>query len=162
MVEILDKTTQVGLEDERLFPMTCVALKALKSVNLENAVASPECYTAGYLLKTLAVLGFRPRFDTCVECGNAISPETLPSQVPFSLIDGGMVCPSCGYASETISLSRDTVLWAQALLFSTFEEISHFEVNADERLRVMRFLQLWIRQHLGISLKSLDYLISSR
>ena len=65
MVEILDKTTQVGLEDERLFPMTCVALKALKAANLENAVASPECYTAGYLLKTLAVLGFRPRFDTC-------------------------------------------------------------------------------------------------
>ena len=50
MVEILDKTTQVGLEDERLFPMTCVALKALKAANLENAVASPECYTAGYLL----------------------------------------------------------------------------------------------------------------
>ena len=46
MVEILDKTTQVGLEDERLFPMTCVALKALKAANLENAVASSECYTA--------------------------------------------------------------------------------------------------------------------
>lgn len=162
MVEILDKTTQVGLEDERLFPMTCVALKALKAANLENAVASPECYTAGYLLKTLAVLGFRPRFDTCVECGNSISPERLPPRAPFSLVDGGMVCPSCSYASETITLSRDTVLWAQALLFSTFEEISHFEVEVDERLRVMRFLQLWIRQHLGISLKSLDYLISPR
>lgn len=61
-----------------------------------------------------------------------------------------------------LSISRDTVLWAQALLFSTFEEISHFEVNADERLSVLRFLQLWIRQHLGISLKSLDYLISLR
>ena len=73
-----------------------------------------------------------------------------------------MVCPSCSYASETIALSRDTVLWAQALLFSTFEEISHFEIEVDERLRVMRFLQLWIRQHLGISLKSLDYLISFR
>ena len=36
MVEILDKTTQVGLEDERLFPMTCVALKALKAANLET------------------------------------------------------------------------------------------------------------------------------
>ena len=145
-----------------MFPMTCVALKALKAANLENAVASPECYTAGYLLKTLAVLGFRPRFDTCVECGNSISLERLPSRVPFSLVDGGMVCPSCSYASETITLSRDTVLWAQALLFSTFEEISHFEVEVDERLRVMRFLQLWIRQHLGISLKSLDYLISFR
>lgn len=91
-----------------------------------------------------------------------ISPERLPSRAPFSLVDGGMVCPSCSYASETIALSRDTVLWAQALLFSTFEEISHFEIEVDERLRVMRFLQLWIRQHLGISLKSLDYLISFR
>ncbi len=103
MVEILDKTTRRP-EDERLFPMTCVALKALKALILENAVASPECYTAGYLLKTLAVLGFRPRFDTCVECGNSISPERLPSRAPFSLVDGGMVCPSCSYASETIAL----------------------------------------------------------
>ena len=162
MVEILDKTTQVGLEDERLFPMACVALQSLKRVNSDDAVASAECYTAGYLLKVLAVLGFRPRFDTCVECGNAISPEMLYSRVPFSLVDGGIVCSSCRSACEIVYLARDTVLWAQALLFSTFEEISHFEVNADERLRVLRFLQLWIRQHLGISLKSLDYLISLR
>ena len=47
MVEILDKTTQVGLEDERLFPMACAALQALKRVDSDDAVASAECYTAG-------------------------------------------------------------------------------------------------------------------
>lgn len=171
MVEILDKTTQVGLEDERLFPMTCAALQSLKirkeesfddtdSLGFANArVASASIFTAAHLLKSLAVLGFRPRFDVCVGCGKQFCFEELPEHVSFSLVDGGLLCGGCRTERETIFLSRDTVLWAQALLFSTFSEIAHFDMGPSEDVAQLRFLQMWIRQHLGIRLKSLDYLV---
>ena len=170
MVELLDKTTQVGLEDERLFPMACAALQALKSGGAGHSVNSEDSdghstgsvvFTSAHLLKTLAVLGFRPRFDVCVGCGNLLVLDQLPHNVSFSLVDGGLVCDSCRRSTETVILSRDTVLWAQALLFSTFAEISRFDMGPASCLAELRFLQMWIRQHLGIKLKSLDFLIAS-
>ena len=171
MVELLDRTTQVGLQDERLFPMACAALQSLRGGNAiiegrngnsaPRRFASPSVFTAAYLLKTLAVLGFRPRFDACVGCGNPILLKELPQRVLFSLVDGGLVCDSCRRNCETVVLSRDTVLWAQALLFSTFDEIARFDIDDASCLAELRFLQMWIRQHLGIRLKSLDFLVAA-
>lgn len=156
MVELLDRTTQVGLADARLFDMTCKALATLK--NASEAQASIVC--AAHLLKALAILGFRPRLDTCVECGRPLSLESAPGRVPFSLIDGGMVCAACRVNAETILLDRTVAQWAQALLFATFEEIGAFEVVPQTALGLLRFLQLWVRQHVGTNLKSLSFLIS--
>lgn len=171
MVELLDKTTQVGLEDARLFPMACAALQALKGCATNSLttsddsdaepIASAAVFTSAHLLKALAVLGFRPRFDVCVGCGAPIAFDQLPQRVSFSLVDGGLVCGACRSTCETISLSRDTVVWAQALLFSTFAEIKHFDMDKPGCMSELRFLQMWIRQHLGIKLKSLDYLVSN-
>lgn len=173
MVELLDKTTQAGLEDERLFPMTCAALQSLKACvqasvpaidseafDLDNAVCAPVL-TAAHLLKALAILGFRPRFDVCVSCGRPFSLESAREHISFSLIDGGLLCSRCRAGHESIRLSRDTVLWAQALLFSTFPEISRFGIDGASCMSLLRFLQMWIRQHLGMCLKSLDYLVSA-
>lgn len=156
MVELLDKTTQVGLEDARLFPMVCAALASLKEPAVPYAAL-----TAASLLKTLAVLGFRPRFDVCVGCGSLLALDQLPQRVAFSLVNGGLVCANCRAVCETINLSRDTVMWAQALLFSTFADIQRFDMGEASCMAELRFLQMWIRQHLGIKLKSLDYLVSN-
>lgn len=166
MVELLEKTTQVGLEDAKLFPMVCAALQSLSACHRpgeegdgEGACVDPACLTAASLLKTLAVIGFRPRFDACVSCGLPIDVASLPSRVLFSLIDGGLVCDGCGGSSETVRLSRGVVLWGQALLYSTFAKITQFDMAAADCLAELRFLQMWIRQHLGVRLKSLDFLV---
>lgn len=166
MVELLDKTTQVGLEDAKLFPMVCTALSCLSACSSsggkgdgEASCADPACLTAASLLKTLAVIGFRPRFDACVSCGVPIDVAALPARVSFSLMDGGLVCGECRGSSQTVSLTRGVVLWGQALLYSTFSQITQFDMDVADCLAELRFLQMWIRQHLGIRLKSLDFLV---
>ncbi len=157
MVELLDKASQDGLQDERLFPMACSALAHLNGQGSAPAVA----LTAAELLKTLAVLGFRPRFDLCVGCGKPMPAQKLPANVAFSLVEGGLVCQNCASASETIWVTGAMAAWAQAFLFSTFEEICSFDIGENECFEVLRFLQMWMRQHLGTRLKSLEFLISN-
>lgn len=157
MVELLDKATQVGLQDARLYVMTVKALTFLKDVD-PDAFADLAKITCAHLLKTLAILGFRPSFDTCVICGSPY--EATHVSESFSLIDGGVVCDLCCMQSETIMIQRETLWWSQAFLYSTFEDIVAMTPDIDTLYAVMRFLQLWIRQHLGINLKSLSYVIA--
>lgn len=156
MVELLERSTQVGLEDARLFEMTIKALATLKDVEEEQL----PLVTAAHLLKALGILGFRPRFDVCVGCGTPQSIESFGPFVPFSLLDGGVVCQNCRAQSETIQLSREVAQWSQALLFAAFEEITTFKADSAITFAILRFLQLWIRQHIGTNLKSLTFLIT--
>lgn len=177
MVELLDKTTQDGLVEPRLFPMVCAALESLSDLPQDDApskdVTPPRgvvrpmvsdravLLCAAELLKTSGVLGFRPRFDLCVGCGESLSLVGDESAVPFSLVDGGLVCSQCQGGHETVLISGAVAAWSQAILFSTFDEIRSFKVPHETLVGIVRFLQMWIRHHLGIKLVSLDFLISS-
>ncbi len=49
----------------------------------------------------LDILGFRPNFFQCVECGSEIEPQNQY----FSAMQGGVRCPKCGPAAGGISVS---------------------------------------------------------
>ncbi len=156
IVELLDRASQDGLQDTRLFPMACAALSAF-----EGAQCPCSLITSAELLKTLAVLGFRPRVELCVACGKPLQLMEGPRQVPFSVLDGGALCSDCSARFDTMFYDRDLLAWVHSLLFSTFDQIVQFSPDDRTCLELMRFLQVWIRQHLGLRLKSLDFLISS-
>lgn len=155
MAELLDRASQENLPVPKLFAMTCAALEALQQVQPEDA----SVLTSAFLLKALALIGFLPRFDACVSCGTQIDLTQQPQRIAFSLTDGGVVCDGCLARTETMWLNRDTATWARALLYSTFKEVSAFAVPQDVQLELLRFLQMWIRQHLACSLKSLSFLV---
>ncbi len=156
MVELLDRTTQAGLEDDRLYDMTSTALSALEGLDEERL----SSITAAHLLKTLAMLGFLPRFDMCVCCGEHQDLASMGDRIAFSLIDGGIVCSRCRTDSETILFERQVLMWAQALLFSPFSEIREMPLENRIVFEILRFLQLWVKQHIGVNLKSLSFLIA--
>ncbi|MBO4353002.1 MAG: DNA repair protein RecO, partial [Eggerthellaceae bacterium] len=68
IAELLDAVAHEDLAVAQLFPMACSAFEHI-------AIASPAqalSICAAQLLKTLAVLGFRPSLDRCVHCGSSI------------------------------------------------------------------------------------------
>jgi DNA repair protein RecO (recombination protein O) len=82
-VSMLEAADQLGLEGEAnpaLYQMLLGALRAL-------AGHSGPLVVPGFFLKVLALEGFRPVIDECVECGVA---EPL---VAFDLESGGTRCP---------------------------------------------------------------------
>ena len=92
VAELVSAVAQEGLVHERLFDMTTLALETIASSNPDVAVA----ICVADLLKTLAMVGFRPSFDTCVSCGRRIDWENAPSRMRLSIADGGVVCEQCG------------------------------------------------------------------
>lgn len=157
MAELLDKITQNDLEDKRLFAMTRVAFSALCRVDSENIPS----ITAAHLLKTLAFAGLRPSFTHCAVCGLPIKETGFGELASISYREGGLLCPRCEPTHDSLKLDAGTIAWAHYLLGSSFDQISEKKVASQDVFAVLHFCQAWIREHLGIQLKSLRFLLTS-
>lgn len=158
MAELLDRVTQMGLENPRLFALTRAALASLGRV--EAAQVPAVC--AAHLLKTLAFAGLRPSLDVCVGCGRDVPAPAGSSEahVPLSYQEGGVVCAACRPNVETVLVPASTLAWCRALLGSTFAEIEALEVDPSASFAVLRFCQQWVHEHVGSNLKSLNFLFT--
>ncbi len=156
IVQALSKTCHEGLEIPRLFDMTKIALGSINATQPEYA----PTYTAAFLLKMFAMLGFRPSFNQCVVCGEVFDPSKSGGQVSFSYHDGGYVCSNCSNVLESIKVDSALVSWAQVLMMSTFAEIENMHIGLDISFSVLQLCHTWLRENLGLNLKSLNALFA--
>ena len=113
------------------------------------------------LLKMLAAEGLKPSFDTCISCGSPIDLLNLKGNVPISVAEGGIICSRCRRPSDTIPVESAAVSWAQALLYSQFDDIGDMKPDAGNVFAVLHLVRQWIRVHTGKDLKSIDFLLTS-
>lgn len=156
MVELLDRVTQDGLESPRLFALTQAALACLNTASATQAPA----LCAAHLLKALALSGLRPSLTSCVGCGCNVALERSDQVVFVSYREGGVVCTSCRSQVEAIAVSASILSWCKILLGSTFAEISQRDIDLSSSFAVLRFCQQWTREHVGVNLKSLNFLFT--
>ena len=157
IVQAIAKTCHEGLESPRIFDMTTKALATMSVIDVES---SPSI-TAAFLLKLLALEGFRPNFSNCVMCGAERGDGHEDGSFGhFSYLDGGYVCQDCSSAFDTVKIESSTLSWSQALLMSTFEEIADMHVSSQISFPVLHLCNSWFRQNLGLNLKSLNALLS--
>ncbi len=167
VAEFVEKTALEGQENPIMFPLT---VSALKTIGMSQAGTLPYMVSA-YLLKAIAYLGYRPAFDECTICGAPVGPDAGGA---FSIDAGGRVCAECTAAAEGESMSdgatgdSDRVdgavaSWARVLLGARFADIGPAveDLGAGSSAlagELLTFCDQWARFHLGIRLKSLDYL----
>ena len=156
MAELLDRVTQMGLENPRLFALTRTALSSLGRVD----PAQVPAVCAAHLLKTLAFAGLRPSLDACVSCGRDVEAVPESGLMALSYQEGGAVCAACRSSVETVLVPASTVAWCRALLSSTFAEIEILEADPSAAFSVLRFCQQWVSEHVGANLKSLNFLFT--
>ena len=156
MAELLDRVTQMGLENPRLFALTRTALSSLGRVD----PAQVPAVCAAHLLKTLAFAGLRPSLDACVSCGRDVEAVPESGLMALSYQEGGAVCAACRSSVETVLVPASTVAWCRALLSSTFAEIEILEADPSAAFFVLRFCQQWVSEHVGANLKSLNFLFT--
>lgn len=158
MAELLERVTDQGLSAPRLFEATHVALGALEVAGDD----ARELVVAAHLLKTLAFAGLRPSLSACALCGTPLDVRAQRgSTVRFSFVDGGMVCSACARHAQTLLIDADVLVWAQALLASTFDEILTYRAPASVGASLLKFCQQWTRVHVGASLKSIEFLLTT-
>lgn len=155
LVELLAKATFQDQPTPRLFALATSTLTAIGKTEEDPLVLT----TAG-LLKALAFLGFKPIFRECVECGTPLDLAATDRQ-PFSYFDGGSICPHCAARHETTLFDAAMLQWCDALLYSTLDEASTFQVPERTIHDALRFIDEWIRIHLGFTLRSLTFIFKN-
>ena len=156
IAELVERTTQAGLECPNLFAMTQTALRAMCNT---DAAGAPSI-AAGHLLKAFAMTGVRPVLSQCAACGNPVTP--LPDgSFAFSPREGGVICSHCRVHTEADYIDAQTAEWSNFLLRTTFSDIAGARMGVREAFSVLDLCQRWCLEHVGCRLRSLSFMFTS-
>jgi len=166
-VSLLDKLTEVGEPDRKIWEATLSWLRHLEKLdNLDNLVALVDSYT----VTLLYCLGFKPILDRCVVCGKTFQDmvkqqlECQVSSVPpvrqagkcqmsgLYFAGGGLICPVCFITKQKIGeeiaacgLKEISVM--QMLLTGNWRKVAAFELPEKEKTAVHRLVLEYARYH---------------
>ncbi len=101
MLEVADQLAQEGEVNPQLYRMLLGALRTLETS------ASP-LVTPAFYWKVLALEGYRPEVETCVQCGVDDTPL-----VAFDVESGGLLCRTCRRGTP---VSADAVMMMRQIL----------------------------------------------
>ncbi len=148
VADLLDKASVEGQSDERLYGLALASLDALEGAPVEQLLS----VTDAFLVKGMAMLGYRPQLSVCVECG-AEAPAA------FSLEAGGVVCASCApLAAGVLRVGPDALLALGALLGARMAEVAGLGIPAAVQRECFTLLRAFVATHVPARLKALEFL----
>jgi DNA repair protein RecO (recombination protein O) len=121
---------------------------------------------AGYILRLISLLGFRPNLVGCVGCGNEIAESSEKDAPPvlISIERGGVICENCrrqmAGQNQMTGLSPELHGKMVELMSSSLEEASQKIVGLQDLNRMVDLLTSLLKYHAGTirQLKSFDFL----
>ncbi len=146
MLEVTDQLAQEGAVNQQLFRMLLGALRTLETS------ASPLVAPAFYW-KVMALEGFRPEVDVCVQCG-----ADDVALVAFDVESGGLLCRTCRRGTP---VSAEAVAMLRLILGGGLNEALAAGESPDVAGIVREVDQLATRSvehHLERRLRSVDVL----
>lgn len=155
LVELLAKATFQEQPTPRLFNLATAVLATIAHTDED-----PLAPAIAGLLKSLAFLGFKPTFAECIDCASPID-LTGRTRIPFSYFDGGALCSSCASEHESTPLDAAMLRWAQALLYSTLDQIATYRIDTGTLQDLLVFTNEWIRVHLGLNMRSISFIFKN-
>ena len=128
--------------------------------SLDAHDASLACaLVAAYYLKCFSICGIRPSLTSCIACGEKLDEATYGME-SFSYIEGGYACSSCSRSIDSVKVPAAVLLWANALLYSSFDDICAMEAPSEIAFDILQLCQQWCRTHIGSAMKSLRMFMS--
>lgn len=149
IVELLDRFTYEGDENQRLYKLLADSLSRL------NTAADPAVPLRYYEVHLLDLLGYRPQLFRCIRCEN----ETQPEDQYFSISLGGVLCPRCGpYIPDASPISVDALRYLRHFQRNPFSAISGITLPSRVNRQLEPFLQHYFTYHLERSLNSPEFI----
>jgi DNA repair protein RecO (recombination protein O) len=154
VVDLLDKISVEGQGEPQLFEMSNVTLDVMETAPLDAV----PLLVGAFLLKALAMHGYRPSLDECACCAGDTSDATR-----FSPRTGGCLCDGCSPEDPTaLRMSPDARAVMRALLRSRMAEVQTLGVDDALRDEVLRLVVAYTGYHVPARLKALDMYAKGR
>ncbi|MCL4079000.1 DNA repair protein RecO [Coriobacteriia bacterium Es71-Z0120] len=148
VADFLDRITEECDAEPRLFELGAAALGALEGA---QAAARPSL-VAAFLVKAMAMQGFRPQLAGCVTCG---SPGGTPTA--FSLEGGGVVCSACsGSDPSAIGISPELAQALAWLLGARLAEVASQPLPEVAEREAIMVLRAFVAYHVPARIRALD------
>ncbi|HOY43105.1 MAG TPA: DNA repair protein RecO [bacterium] len=150
--EIIERNEAAGHANPQLFRLLLESL-----MTLEEAESGQRQVVRAFILRYLAVSGFRGEYRLCLGCGQ----ERLRERQFFEYGSGGYRCAGCeGRSDEGEPLSRQAMQALHFLGHSELEQSVTLRVSAELGRELDQFLLANLRWHLEGAhyLKSIQYL----
>ena len=146
--DFLDKSSVECQTDDRLFGLATATFDALE----QGAVGVLPALVVAFLVKGMAMQGYRPQFDACASCGGGVSGD-----LRFDLEHGGPTCEGCGRADgQELHLGAGAAAAIRALLGARMSEVAALEVPADVTAEALRAMRAFVVYHVPARLKALE------
>jgi DNA repair protein RecO (recombination protein O) len=150
--ELLDQLVKGEEPNQRIFNLSLKTLSRMEKIEESNL----EPLFWSFALKLLSHLGYKPKLDSCVNCGKEIEEE----QIYASPERGGVICPNCVREDEYyLKLNRKSYLLVRRLLSLDMNRVDRYPVNKENLQEVEETVKSFIHYHIGAKdLKSLEFL----
>jgi DNA repair protein RecO (recombination protein O) len=152
VADLLDKISVEGQPEARLFALAATSLDALETAPVD---ALPALVIA-FLIKAMAMHGYRPQLDSCACCSGELGDSRL-----FSVQSGGAVCSACGGADGSATrFDPEGRSWLSTLLGARMAEVPGLEMPPAAVADCFGLVRAFIAYHVPARLRALDYYAS--
>jgi DNA repair protein RecO (recombination protein O) len=152
VADVLDKGSVEGQAEPQLFEMALVTLEVME----EAPVSALEPLVLAFLLKSLAMQGYRPSLERCAACG-----ADLSGPLAFSVEAGGVLCDRCvsdGSAARPLTPEARDAL--RSMLRGRMSEIPAMDMPPAVAEDVRWTVRAYTGFHIPARLRALDYYLS--
>lgn len=151
VLDVLDKISVEGQGEPQLFEMALVTLEVLEVAPVESI----DLLVSAFLLKALAMHGYRPSLDCCAACGGAVGEG-----MSFSVEAGGVLCANCGAGGLRLDPGARALM--RALMRARMSEVPGIDATDVTRTEALRVTRAYVGFHVPARLRALDAYVSAR
>lgn len=153
VADLLDKIAVEGQSEPRLFALATTTLGVLARCDTDAL----DAVVVAFLIKAMAMHGYRPELESCAHCGCDADASAV-----FSLSHGGALCPACGDLDPSALRAPDeTRRWLGALLGSRLAELADAPPPPVAVADCLILVRSFIAFHLATRLKALDMYVNA-
>lgn len=152
VADFLDKVSVECQAEERLFALAGATFDAMETADEDALLA----LVVAFLLKGMAMHGYRPQFDACASCGTPVD-----AAAPFALGSGGVVCEGCrggtGDASDAsvAHLPEGARNALRVLMMARMAEVASLAIPRPVLVEALGVLRAFVAYHVPARMKAL-------
>lgn len=153
VLDVLDKLAVEGQAEERLYGLGQASLRAIEDAPTDQLAP----VVTAFLIKALAMHGYRPELTACAACASDVTGGRL-----FSLDSGGVLCPECGGGDVSARpFSEDARRCIVQLLSARMADVVALEISSAAAREALMLVSEFARYHVPARMKALDMYVDT-